>query len=159
MASIQSRPLVYADEDGKRTVCLTATPKWRRFPASLAPVKGCARVQFAQRPLQANCRRCGRLRAATRQFTNELKGSWVTIRVSSGAVNLRTFGVQVRVCKFNGLIHYPNFNPFAFTKCDFVFAQAETFHARLFPDLTPICNFENTKILLLVANDKAIMIE
>ena len=57
------------------------------------------------------------------------------------------------------LFHSPNFDPIALAKCDYVFAQAELFHAGLIPNLSPICNFVDTKILLFVANDKVLIVK
>ena len=74
-------------------------------------------------------------------------------------MNLRIFGIRLLACKFNGLFHSPNFDPIALAKCDYVFELAELFHAGLIPDLSPICNFVNAKILLFVANDKVLSVK
>ena len=67
--------------------------------------------------------------------------------------------MHLLACKFNGLFHSPNFDPIALAKCDYVFGQAESFHAGLIPNLSPICNFVDTKILLFVANDKVLTVK
>ena len=61
--------------------------------------------------------------------------------------------------KFNGSFQFPDFDTIAAANRDFVISHAESFGARLRPNLTPIRYFVNTKILLFVADNEVLVVE
>lgn len=61
--------------------------------------------------------------------------------------------------KFNGSFHFPDFDTIAAANRDFVFSRAESSDARSCPNLTPICYFVDTKIILFVADNEVLIVE
>lgn len=79
-----------------------------------------------------------------------------SVRDRADAANFQS---QLLADKFSGLLHCPNFDPGARTERDPVSAQAEAFDARASPDFTPVGNFVDTELLLMISDDEVLIVQ